>query len=348
MDKSRWVKVVPSVAGSLVRGSIKALSTLDTSLANDYVQQLLSSKPDLDTHSDYFSLEDVYDGWQLLNQLSSHPCIGLEIAQKFDFGYMGEFYYLLKSSNNLAQSLDFGHEYSKLICRNFQIPISKSNDVSFTLNNNQLIKFHPQAEIFMLALFKRLFESIINTPLKCTSLNLSQNTPTHGVIDSLVTHWNCSIRTGQPFSQFSFPKSYLKHKSKYTDPHLLKIMKKSVDYEMSRKGQIISITDEVTELIRSKMHTGRIGIANIADDLEVSVRSLQRILEQEGCEYKFLIESLRMDLAENYLTSSNLSMVQVARRLGYSQPSSFSRWFKRATGHSPEQFKQMHEPSKAS
>ena len=344
MDKSRWVKVVPSIAGSMVRGSLQALSSLDTSLANNYVQQLLSNKPDLNIQSDYFSLEDVYDGWHLMSQLSSHPCLGLELAQRFDFGNMGEFYYLLKSSNNLSQALDFGHEYSKLICRNFQVPVNKFEDVSFTLNNNQLVKFHPQGEIFLLTLFKRLFEYIIGTPLQCTSLSLSQDTPDNSVVKSLVDHWNCSIRTGQPFSQFTFSRSYLKHKAMHSDPHLLKIMKKSADDELARKGQIISITDEVTELIRSKMHTGRIGIANIADDLEVSVRSLQRILEQEGTEYKNLIDMLRMDLAENYLTSSNLTMNQVAQRLGYSQPSSFSRWFKRTTGHSPEQFKQKHTP----
>lgn len=347
MDKSRWVKVVPSIAGSMVRGSLQALNNLDAPLANRYVQQLLGNKPDMDIQSDYFSLEDVYDGWQLMSSLSSYPCLGLEIAQRFDFGHMGPFYYLLKSSRSLSQTLDFSHQYSRLICRNFQVPVSKSEGISFTLNNNQLVKFHPQGEIFLLALFKRLFESIIDEPIQCTSLSLTQNTPSSPVVTSLVDHWQCSIRTGQPFSQFTFSSDYLKCKSKNADPHLLNLMQKSADEEISRKGQISSITDEVVELVRSKMPSGRIGITNIADDLEISVRSLQRILEQEGNDYKNLIETLRMDLAENYLINSNLTMIQVAQRLGYSQPSSFSRWFKRATGHSPEHFKQENGKSEA-
>lgn len=73
----------------------------------------------------------------------------------------------------------------------------------------------------------------------------------------------------------------------------------------------------------------------IADDLCVSNRTLQRKLKDEGTSYNDLLQDTRRQLACKYLTQRQRSVVEVAYLLGFSEPSAFSRAFKRWTGETP-------------
>jgi AraC-like DNA-binding protein len=63
--------------------------------------------------------------------------------------------------------------------------------------------------------------------------------------------------------------------------------------------------------------------------LDISPRSLQRHLTEMGTSYSVLLAEVRLDTACRLLTESELSIAEIAYRLGYSGPSSFSRIFMR-------------------
>jgi len=75
-------------------------------------------------------------------------------------------------------------------------------------------------------------------------------------------------------------------------------------------------------------------IDEVASALHITGRTLRRRLEDEGTSYRALVDELRCALAEEWL-SAQLSVEEVATRLGFSEPSSFIRAFKRWTGRTP-------------
>jgi len=75
--------------------------------------------------------------------------------------------------------------------------------------------------------------------------------------------------------------------------------------------------------------------ADIARKLHVSIRTLQRKLVAAGTTFREVSESVRGQVAVNYLANPKVSIAEVAFLLGFSDPSSFNRAFRRWTGESP-------------
>ena len=73
----------------------------------------------------------------------------------------------------------------------------------------------------------------------------------------------------------------------------------------------------------------------IAGQLGLSRQSLFRKLRAEGVTFEKVLDGLRHELALRYLNGEDLSVKETAFRLGFSEPASFSRAFKRWTGSSP-------------
>jgi len=52
---------------------------------------------------------------------------------------------------------------------------------------------------------------------------------------------------------------------------------------------------------------------------------------------------VRRDLAMRYMENPNFSLGRVAELLGYSMPSSFTRWFRAEFGQSPAVWRKMNQ-----
>ena len=80
----------------------------------------------------------------------------------------------------------------------------------------------------------------------------------------------------------------------------------------------------------------------IAEDLGMSARTLHRRLQAEGISYQELLDQVRLDIAAAQLASGRHSIVSIAERVGFSQPSTFHRAFKSWTGLTPAEYQQRH------
>jgi AraC-like DNA-binding protein len=102
----------------------------------------------------------------------------------------------------------------------------------------------------------------------------------------------------------------------------------------------LSFREAVRREIERRLPHGEATQARVARALGLSVRSLQRRLERLGWSYGQALASALQDTGDPLLrASSNLSLADIAHRLGYSDLSSFSRAWKRLTGESPSRYR---------
>lgn len=96
------------------------------------------------------------------------------------------------------------------------------------------------------------------------------------------------------------------------------------------------IGERVRRTISQLLPSGRATVDQVAAHLGMSSRSLQRRLDQEGLQFGEMLSSVRQELATAYLAGSSRPVTSVASMLGYSSPSSFTRWFAGSFGVSPQ------------
>jgi AraC-like DNA-binding protein len=100
-----------------------------------------------------------------------------------------------------------------------------------------------------------------------------------------------------------------------------------------------SVTEGARRSLYLLLPAGRATLDQLAANLGMAPRSLQRQLEREGRTFAILLNEVRRELALRYLASPTHSVSSVAQMTGYATPSSFSRWFAGEFGMSPAQWR---------
>ncbi|WP_101946554.1 AraC family transcriptional regulator [Mycobacterium sp. 3519A] len=80
---------------------------------------------------------------------------------------------------------------------------------------------------------------------------------------------------------------------------------------------------------------GRGSLSELAADLHLSARSLQRRLAAEGDTFQGILDRARERLARHFLTTTDLPDSEIAFLIGYDEPASFHRRFRSWTGCTP-------------
>lgn len=94
------------------------------------------------------------------------------------------------------------------------------------------------------------------------------------------------------------------------------------------------LVSRLRELLRRELHRG-INKAEVARALGMSPRTLARRLQAVDTSYASVLDDTRRALALELLEDPQLAVYELAFLLGYSEPSTFHRAFRRWTGASP-------------
>ena len=95
------------------------------------------------------------------------------------------------------------------------------------------------------------------------------------------------------------------------------------------------IVSRVKALIIDHLPSGAPSAETVAKDAYMSARTLQRKLADAGTSYSDVLESVRRELAEQYLADPARSLSEISFLLGFSELSAFSRAFRRWRGQAP-------------
>lgn len=138
-----------------------------------------------------------------------------------------------------------------------------------------------------------------------------------------------------------FDKSFLKLPVLQPNRELLFVLEGYAREALSKLQQDTSHAGKVKRIIVDILRGESPTIETIASHVNMSVRSLQLKLKEEGTTYSTLLAEGRRELAQAYLKDRNAPIEEIAYLLGFSEPSVFHRTFKRWTGTTPGHYRKQ-------
>lgn len=101
-----------------------------------------------------------------------------------------------------------------------------------------------------------------------------------------------------------------------------------------------SLTERIRRLLRRNLTQNPLSLEEVSSALAMTPQTLRRRLQCEGQGYQMIKDSLRRDVAVEYLSRPELTLMDIANRLGFSEASTFHRAFKVWTGLAPGIYRQ--------
>ncbi|MCW2271519.1 HTH-type transcriptional regulator VirS [compost metagenome] len=143
------------------------------------------------------------------------------------------------------------------------------------------------------------------------------------------------IEFGAPVTLVRFDASFLKLKVAQSHESLATFLRESPASLLVKYRNDASLSAQVRQRLRNHRPEDWPALDEIANQLSMSSSTLQRRLQAEGVSYQGLKDSLRRDMAINFLGQSDLTVCEVAAQAGFQETSAFHRAFKKWTGVSP-------------
>jgi AraC-like DNA-binding protein len=106
-------------------------------------------------------------------------------------------------------------------------------------------------------------------------------------------------------------------------------------YQLSQQ----TISEQVKGMLKRLVAGQRPSIEDLATELNMSTRTLQRRLATDGVSFQQLLEEARRELAHHYLLHSSLELTETAYLLGFENSNSFFRAFQSWEGISPTKWR---------
>jgi AraC-like DNA-binding protein len=99
------------------------------------------------------------------------------------------------------------------------------------------------------------------------------------------------------------------------------------------------VSERIRRLLRRRLDGELPSLEAVGEALAMTPQTLRRRLHDEGHGFQALKDALRRDTAIEYLAQPDLTLLDIAQRLGFSEASTFHRAFKKWTGVAPGEYR---------
>lgn len=147
--------------------------------------------------------------------------------------------------------------------------------------------------------------------------------------------FHCDIHFNADYTGLRFPIKFLHERITQNETTLRHFLTHSPANLLARPDEGNGLVAKIRSLIGTDLTQELPNFEFVAEQLHVSPQTLRRRLKEEGLTYQELKDQMRRDTALYFLERGDLSIQEVAEQLGFSEPSTFHRAFKKWTGITP-------------
>lgn len=270
----------------------------------------------------------------------------IQVAENFHPGMFHALGYAMMSSASLKDGLERIARYKRIISDACRLEIVENPEaltvkiVTWCCEDTRKPILGPgEIEAFMATLVKFGREAV-ESDLRPMAVYFMAPEPEQGA-GYLQEFFDCQLHFNAKENSVVFDreladKKLLAHNLALTQSH-----EKMLDEYLSRIDK-----SDLPNLVKCKIYE-RLSLGaptqqEVAENLGMSLRNLQRKLNERGTSYKELLEQTRKKLALEYIEQSHLSLGEIGYLVGFASVANFNRAFKRWTGCTPGEFRVSH------
>lgn len=270
--------------------------------------------------------------WRHASEILGDPCFGLQAGKVWHPSHAHALGYLWLASSSLKDGIERMVRYSHVLSERNDIRL-ESTDSGFTIILSDVLRAPYQMDAFF-AMALELCRTNYGRDLKPLSVEFMHPSP------------ECSHKYNELFeSEVQFEShrdciTFAVHDVERTlltgNTLLADLNEKTVSRQL-RELTEGGVVRKVESAISRMLAVGTQSDHEVASALNMSTRTLQRKLKEEGTSYRRILDNIRHKLADEYLQDVSIDLLDVAFLLGYSEYSSFSRAYRRWAGVSPRE-----------
>lgn len=278
--------------------------------------------------------------YQLLaaaRQLVDDPALGLHMGFNSCLPVLGEYGYALLSSRTLRESIAFGLRYQsftgRFSGRLLFVTFHEDNGTArFCIDTRPgLGELRVMAIEEILGTIRIQLELVSGQPITVRALHLDYEAPAYAQIYREL--FDCPVQFDHARTELVFDAAILDRPFPQANPGLASMYRRECERVTARSRDRDPVRTIEAAIDADPGHVP--GLEAIASDLAISPRTLRRQLKHLGTNFQAVVTDARLGQARSYLADTQLSVDEIAQRLGYNTTSSFRRAFKHWSGHTP-------------
>lgn len=287
----------------------------------------------------YEGVEPIVELWQFAEKATGDPNLGLHIGAELTTTVAGLTGYLMNSCPTMKDALqsyvDHASQVTGWIKYDLQI---KENDIVLAYWLAAELMWLPvnvkQHVITMgVAGYARIPGLLTGLPI--TPVRVELEYTEHGHLEECRRVMNCPVTQSDGVGRIHFRRSDMEQPLLSYDRSLHKMFSEML-HERARSMQLKeTFADKVRTTLISDFGGQVPGITVIAAQMNMSGRTFQRKLEEEGANYRAIAQEVRKEVATQLLKTTNYTLGHIADLLGFSDASTFSSAYKQWTGTTP-------------
>jgi len=268
---------------------------------------------------------------------------GLHVGEAQNLSAAGLIVQISQSSETVKQALEFCCQFANLGCSALPMELIEEEahyKIRMTpsplwLEQSPIAVQHTAMGVITFTL--KEFDSLVRSPHPPIAIHLSWPRPAD--LSEYERVWKSPLHFNQNEIAILLRKDQVEQAVITSDYHLLRVLIAHAEERSAQIKQRMGFTSVVKQSVVNLVKPEFPKIEQVARHLNLSLRTLQRRLSEEGYTYKRLIDELKKEFAISYLKRPDLSISEVAYLLDYADNSAFNRSFKRWTGQTPGLFR---------
>ncbi len=277
--------------------------------------------------------------WQAAAQHVPDPAFGLRLggdACAREFGLVG---YTMALSATVGAALTRLTRYDRIVSESLVVHLDTGAEGTWVRVDSEpaLQAFRPAADARLAALLS-VCREIAAAPIAPLTVHLPYRRPAD--VKEYEKFFRAPLEFGAPATALLLGQDDLARPVSSSDEVLAGYLDHLAQQILTSLGTEHTIRDHVRRLLWSSLSDGVPDLDEVGRRLGMSARTLQRRLRDEGTTFAAVLSGIRQDMARPLLRDGRLAVSEVAYLLGYEDPSSFQRAFRRWSGRSPRAFRQ--------
>ncbi|MFZ3184224.1 MAG: AraC family transcriptional regulator [Pseudomonas sp.] len=275
----------------------------------------------------------------LVAALGAQPGIGLKAGQRYHLSTYGIWGFAMLSSPTFRSAASLGLRYLDLTYAFYGMRLEEHGAEVHLVFEDRGIPAELRAFILerdsagMLGIQRDLLGQ--HLPLSRVDLSLPRPADCSWYTDS----YGIEPRFAQAENRFVLRQELLDQPLPGANPQVAQHCEEQCHALLTKRRERSGLAGQIRARLLGS--PGRLpGMQEVAQQFNLSSRTLRRRLLDEGSSFRQLLEEVRQTLAEELLAIGGLTLEEIAERLGYAEVSNFIHAFKRWKGLPPHQYRQ--------